>query len=143
MHITHADVSTWRSGCLTLRGPLTSQKRGKQSFKESARLMSLIEITCDSLLYENSLQQSIVSHIFSLSLYVLFTCLSYIRICMYIYSLDYVYTEQDLEDIVSSSGWNAGRVAGNSSLDLLLFLSISKGCGPSSGSKLIFLGCKH
>ena len=62
---------------------------------------------------------------------------------MYIYSLDYVYTEQDLEDIVSSSGWNAGRVAGNSSLDLLLFLSISKGCGPSSGSKLIFLGCKH
>lgn len=45
---------------------------------------------------------------------------------VYIYSLDYVYTEQDLEDIVSSSGWNAGRVAGNSSLDLLLFLSISK-----------------
>lgn len=43
-------------------------------------------------------------------------CLHVYHILEYIYieSLDYVYTEQDLEDIVSSSGWNAGRVAGNS-----------------------------
>ena len=90
MHITHADVSTWRSGCLTLRGPLTSQKRGKQSFKESARLMSLIEITCDSLLYENSLQQSIVSHTFTHS-YVIPVSVSLYMYCLHVYHiLEYI-----------------------------------------------------